>query len=378
MKAYFDHGATTPLDPEVLKAMKPYFLTKYGNPSSMHSWGRDAHEALDQARKVIADTIGAEPQEIIFTGGGSESDNLAIKGLAYAKGRGHIITSCIEHHAVLRTCEYLEENGFKVTYLPVDGNGFVKPETLRKAMTKDTILVTIMHANNEIGTIEPVAELAKIAHEAGAVFHTDAVQSFTKVPINVKEMGLDLVSLSGHKIHGPKGVGALYVKKGLKLEKQVEGGGHEFNLRAGTENVPGIVGFAKAVELVKPEHINYMVKMRDRITNELLKAFPDALLNGPKGDSRLCNNVNISFMGVEGESVLLGLDALGIAVSTGSACSSKSLKPSHVLTAIGRDALKSHGSIRITIGRENTKEEADYLINSIIKVVKRLREMSPL
>ncbi len=378
MKAYFDNGATTPADPKVLKAMEPYFTEKFGNASSLHSFGREAHEALDQSRRIIADAIGAEPSEIIFTSGGSESDNLAIKGVAFAKGKGHIITSKIEHHAVLNTCKALEKLGFKVTYLPVDSEGFVKPETLKKAMTKDTILVTIMHANNEIGTIEPIAELARIAHKGGAYFHTDAVQSFTKVPINVRKMDLDLVSLSAHKIHGPKGVGALFVRKGIRIQKLIDGGGHEFDLRAGTENIPGIVGFAKAAQLANQEHIKYMTRLRDRIINELLKAFPDAKLNGPKEDKRLCNNINISFSGVEGESVLLGLDALGIAVSTGSACSSKSLKPSHVLTAIGRTPIESHGSIRITLSRMNTEKEVNYLIKSVIKTVKRLKEMSPL
>ena len=376
MKAYFDHGATTPVDPLVLKAMKPYFALKFGNASSIHEFGRETHEALDQARRVIADSIGAEPSEIIFTSGGTESNNLAIKGVAQAKGSGHIITSKIEHHAVLMTCKYLEKQGFKVTYLPVDNEGFVNASDLKKVMTNNTILVTVMHANNEIGTVEPIDELARIAHEGSALFHTDAVQSFTKIPINVKEMNLDLVSLSAHKIHGPKGVGALYVRKGLRIQKQLEGGGHEFNLRAGTENIPGIVGFAKAVKLAKPEHVVYMTELRDKIINELLK-IPDARFNGAK-KKRLCNNINISFMGVEGESVLLGLDALGIAVSTGSACSSKSLKASHVLTAIGRKSEESHGSIRITLGRENTREEVDYLIKNIIKTVKRFKEMNPL
>ncbi len=376
MKAYFDHGATTPVDPLVLKAMKPYFSLKFGNASSIHEFGRETHEALDQARKVIADSIGAEPSEIIFTSGGTESNNLAIKGLAQAKGSGHIITSKIEHHAVLMTCKYLEKQGFKVTYLPVDNEGFVNASDLKKAMTKNTILVTVMHANNEIGTVEPIDELARIAHEGGALFHTDAVQSFTKIPINVKEMNLDLVSLSAHKIHGPKGVGALYVRKGLRIQKQLEGGVHEFNLRAGTENIPGIVGFAKAVKLAKPEHVVYMTELRDKIINELLK-IPGTRFNGAK-KKRLCNNINISLMGVEGESILLGLDALGIAVSTGSACSSKNLKASHVLTAIGSKPEESHGSIRITLGRENTREEVDYLIKNIVKTVKRFKEMNSL
>jgi len=361
-RIYMDNGATTMVDPLVVK--------DYGNPSSLHSFGTKAREAVESARKVIADKLGAKPQEIVFTSGGTESNNMAIKGIAGLKGKGHIITSSIEHPAVLNTCRQLESKGFKVTYLKVDSEGFVDPLDVEQAIKPDTILVSIMHANNEIGTIQPIKEIHDVCRKHGIPFHTDAVQSFTKTPLSASDA--DLISLSAHKIHGPKGVGALYIHDGLKLEKQNEGGGHEAGRRAGTENVPGIVGFAKAVEISQPPS----KELRDYIIDELLK-IPGSRLNGPK-NKRLCNNINITFEGVEGESVLLYLDDKGIAVSTGSACSSHSLKPSHVLTAIGLRPEKSHGSIRITTSRFTTREEADYLIKSLKEIIKKLREMNPL
>jgi len=372
-----DNGATTMVDPLVVKAMTPFFTKDYGNASSLHSFGVRSREAVESSRKVIADYLGVKAQEIIFTSGGTESDNLAIKGVAFSKGKGHIITSVIEHPAVLNTCESLERQGFKVTYLAVNKDGIVEPSMLEKAITSDTILVSIMHANNEIGSIQPIKELASITHKNGALFHTDAVQSFTKVPINARDA--DLISLSGHKIHGPKGVGGLYVRGEFrgKVVKQISGGHQEFNLRAGTENIPGAVGFAKAVEVAGVGYIDYIGGLRDYLTEGLL-AIPNSHLNGPRGKKRLCNNVNIRFDYVEGESMLLMLDARGIAVSTGSACSSQSLEPSHVLIAMGCAPEESHGSIRLSLGRENTKEEMDYTISSMREVVDRLRKMSPL
>lgn len=374
-KIYMDNGATTCVDPQVVKAMLPFLTEKFGNPSSIHSFGAEAREAVEKARKIIADSVGAKSQEIIFTSGGTESDNLAIKGVAELRGKGHIITSSIEHPAVLRACEHLEKQGFKVTYLPVTREGVVTPESVEKAITKDTILVSIMHANNEIGTIEPVREIHELCVKHKIPFHTDAVQSFTKVPINAGNA--DLISFSSHKIHGPKGVGVLYVREGVKLTRQSDGGNHEFGLRGGTENVPGIIGFAKAVELCKPEDNKKMSELRDWIINNIEKRIPKSYLNGSR-TQRLPNNINFNFSDVEGESVLLMLDAKGIAVSTGSACSSHSLKPSHVLTAIGLKPEESHGSIRITLSRENTKEEAEYLINNLEEIVRKLRKMSPL
>jgi len=380
-KIYLDHGATTPVDKEVVKAMLPYLIEKFGNASSIHSYGQETKEALEKSREIVAKKLGAKPNEIIFTSGGSESDNLAIKGVAHAyRNKGnHIITSDIEHPAVLGTCKSLAEEGFEITYLKVDNEGFVKPDDVEKAITKKTILVSIMHANNEIGTIEPIEEIGKICKSKGVLFHTDAVQSFTKVPIDVNKMNIDLLSISAHKIHGPKGVGALYIREGTKIKKMIDGGHHEFDMRAGTENIPGIVGFAKAVELVNDNQIKYMTKLRDKLIKELLR-IPDTKLNGPSGknlDRRLCNNVNISFKYAEGESILLRLDDKGIAVSTGSACSSRSLKPSHVLLAIGLKPETAHGSIRFTLGRENTMQEINYTIKTTKEVVEELRKLSP-
>ena len=378
MKVYLDNSATTKTDPEVVEAMLPYFTDKYGNASSLHSFGREARKDLEKAREVIAKKINAEPEEIIFTSGGSESDNLAIKGIAYAnKDKGnHIITSKIEHHAVLETCERLEKEGFNVTYVGVDKEGIIGLDELKKAITDKTILITIMHANNEIGTIQPIEEIGKIARENNIYFHSDAVQSLTKVPIDVKKSDIDLMSFSAHKIHGPKGIGALYVKKGTKIDKQIDGGSHEFKLRAGTENVSGAVGFAKAVEIAKEEDIKYMSKLRDKLAKGLLK-IPDTIYNGSK-IKRLCNNANIIFKFIEGESMLLHLDMEGIAVSTGSACSSQSLEPSHVLTAIGLHKAVAHGSIRFSLSKYNTEEEVDHVLENVPGIVKKLREISPL
>jgi len=378
MKVYLDHAATTPADEQVLEAMKPFQLQKFGNASSLHQFGREAKEALEQSREVIAKKISAAPEEIIFTSGGSESDNLAIKGLVLKEKRGHIITSAIEHPAVLETCKFLEKNGFEVTYLPVDKEGLVSADKLSAAIKKETLLVSIMHANNEIGTVQDLAELGKVCADAGMAFHSDAVQSFTKEKINVKAQSLALASFAAHKIHGPRGVGALYVREDLKKKilKQVHGGHHESDLRAGTENVAGAVGFAKAVELMTPKAIEKMKALRDRLIDELLK-IEETHLNGPR-EKRQCNNASISFHNIEGESILLMLDSKGIAVSTGSACSSASLEPSHVLTAIGLPHEVAHGTIRYSLGRENTIKEIDYAIESSREVVAKLREMSPL
>lgn len=381
-RVYMDHGATTPVDPLVVEAMLPYFTDKFGNASSLHSFGNEAAEALQQSREQIADLIGAAPEEIIFTSGGTESDNLAIKGIAYQnseKGK-HIITSTVEHPAVLNTCKYLEKKGFEVTYVPVDEYGVINLEELKASLRDDTILISVMHANNEVGTVEPVEEIGKIAKENGIYFHTDAVQTMGKVPINVDELGVDLLSLSSHKVHGPKGVGALYVRKGTRIQAIQHGGSHERKLRAGTENIPGIVGFAKAASLAKErfeDDVAHLTKLRDHLTEKILSSIDDAYLNGHP-TQRLPNNVNIRFSFIEGESMLLFLDMKGIGISTGSACSSKSLEPSHVLTAIHLKPEDSHGSLRLTLGRDNTLEEVDYVVESLIEIVSKLRAMSPL
>src|SRR3989338_5831587 len=379
MKVYLDHGATTPVDKEVVKSMLPYYTKDFGNASSLHQFGQKAKEALENSREIIAKKLNAEPKEIVFTGSGSESDNLAIKGIAYAnKDKGnHIITSKIEHPAILETCKALEKEGFSVTYLDVNEEGLISLEELKKSITNKTILVSIMHANNEIGTIEPIEEIGKICREKKVYFHTDAVQSFTKMPIDVKKMNVDLISLSSHKIHGPKGVGALFIKNGTKIQKIIYDGHHENDKRAGTENIPGIVGFTKAAELANEEYTSHMTKLRDALIKELEK-IPNSQLNGPRGNKRLCNNANLSFHFIEGESALLRLDMKGIAVSTGSACSSQSLTPSHVLTAIGLKPEIAHGSLRFTLGRENTEKEIDYVLKVLPKVVEELREISPL
>ena len=375
MKIYLDNAATTKVSNEVMKAMQPYFSEKYGNPSSLHSFGRDAREAVENARKTIAQSINAEPEEIIFTSGGTESDNIAVKEIAFthSQKRNHIITSKIEHPAVLETCRFLEKKGFKLTYIDVDEDGLIDLKQLEKSITKDTILVTIMHANNEIGTIQDIEAIGKICKKHNILFHTDAVQSYTKIPIDVKKTNIDLISLSSHKIHGPKGVGALFIKKGTKIGSLMHGGGHEFGLRSGTENIPGIVGFAEATKTAKSGN---MEKLRDKLIQGLLK-IPETRLNGHK-TKRLCNNVNVTFRYIEGEALILHLDSKGIAASTGSACSTKKLEPSHVLLAIGLKPVEAHGSLRLTLSRYTTEKEINYALKIIPEVVENLRKISPL
>jgi cysteine desulfurase len=381
-RIYFDNSATTMVDQRVMEAMSPYHLEKYGNASSLHSFGREAYKALEEARATVARAINAPSRDIIFTSGGTESDNLAIQGAVYAnqeKGK-HIITSVIEHPAVLNTCHFLEEQGFKVTYLPVDREGVVKLEELKKAISKETILVTIMAANNEIGTIQPFREIGAIAHEYGALFHTDAVQAVTKVPIDVATDNVDLLAMSAHKFHGPKGVGALYIKKGTRIRPVVYGGGHERGYRSSTENIPGIVGMGKAIELAMADmegNVAKMTSLRDHIIEGILPRIRDSGLNGHR-TKRLCNNAHFRFDFIEGESLILQLDMKGIAASTGSACSSKSLEPSHVLLALGMRHEQAHGSLRVTLSRFNTMEEADFLIEVLPDIVENLRKMSPI
>lgn len=379
---YLDNAATTQVYPEVLKAMEPYFTEYYGNPSSIYSFAGESKKAVDAARQTIADFLHATPEEIYFTGGGSESDNWALKATAEAyKSKGkHIITSKIEHHAILHTCEYLEKQGFEVTYLDVDENGLVHPEEVEKAIRPDTILISVMFANNEIGTIEPIAEIGKIAKEHGVLFHTDAVQAFGHVPIDVEEMNIDMLSASGHKINGPKGIGLMYIRKGLKLGSFIHGGAQERHRRAGTHNVPGIVGFAKAVELASAhleERIKYETELRDYYIHRVETEIPYAKLNGDR-TSRLPNNTNFCFRFIEGESMLILLDQKGICASSGSACTSGSLDPSHVLLAIGLPHEIAHGSLRVTLSEKTTKEEIDYTVDELKKIIERLRSMSPL
>jgi len=376
MKVYLDNGATTKVADEVVRTILPYFKKYYGNASSLHDFGVKAKEALENSRKIMAKELNAEPEEIIFTSGGSESDNLAIKGVVYAnkKKGNHIITTKIEHPAVLAAFRELFLEGFKVTYLGVDKNGFINLNELKKAITKDTILVSVIHGNNEIGTLQDIEQIGKLCKEKRVYFHTDAVQSFTKEKIDVKKMNIDLLSASGHKIHGPKGIGFLYIRKGINVKKIISGGKHENNKRAGTENIPGIVGFAKAVQLDKK--LNQIKKLRDYMIKKIEKEIQDSKLNGDR-NKRLVNNVNISFRYVEGEGLLMHLNDKGVAVSTGSACSSQSLEPSHVLTAIGLKHEDAHGSIRFTLSKYNTKEEIDYTLKELKTIVSRLREMSP-
>jgi cysteine desulfurase len=379
-RIYLDNAATTPVDKRVLEAMLPYYSDVFGNPSSLHSHGQEAKKAIKEAREKVAKALGADFDEIYFTSGGSESDNWALKGVAYAlKEKGnHIITTEIEHHAVLHTCRYLEKEGFKVTYLPVDEYGLVKPEDLKKAITDKTILVSIMFANNEIGTIEPIEELVKIAHEKNIYFHTDAVQAVGNVPIDVKKLDVDLLSLSAHKIYGPKGVGALYIKKGVKIHSLIQGGTQERNRRAGTENVPGIVGLGEAIELITKNldsHINKLKFLRDKLINGILEKIPYTRLNGHP-TKRLPGNVNVSFEFIDGESLILNLDMAGICASSGSACTSGSLEPSHVLLAIGLSKELARGSLRLTIGKDNTEEDIDKVLEALPQIVKRLRSIS--
>ncbi|WP_165061364.1 MULTISPECIES: cysteine desulfurase NifS [unclassified Adlercreutzia] len=381
-QVYLDNASTTPVRQEVLDAMLPYFMDEFGNPSSIYPLGQSASDAVAQARQTIADLIGVKPTEIFFTSGGTEADNWAIKGYAHAnKQRGrHIITSAIEHHAVLHTCQALEKDGFEVTYLPVNPDGLISVADFKAAIREDTILATIMFANNEIGTIEPIAELAAAAKERGVAFHTDAVQAFAHLPMNIGELGIDMLSASAHKLNGPKGVGLLYIRRGTKVDNLLDGGQQERGRRATTENVPGIIGFAKAVELaignLEAEY-NRQLEIRDYAIRRILDEIPHAKLNG-SWESRLANNINFSFEFIEGEGMLLQLAARGICTSSGSACTSGSLDPSHVLLAIGLPHEIAHGSLRISLGRDTTKEDIDFAIDSLKNTLQNLRSMSPL
>lgn len=379
---YLDNAATTQVYPEVLEAMLPYFTEYYGNPSAIYTFGEEGRRAVDKARRTVAELIHAKPEEIYFTGGGSESDNWALKATAeaYASKGKHIITSAIEHHAVLHTCAYLEKKGYEITYINVDENGKIKLDELKAAIRPDTILISVMTANNEIGVIQPVAEIGKIAHEHGVLFHTDAVQAFGHIPLDVEEMHIDMLSASGHKINGPKGIGAMYIRKGVKILSFIHGGAQERKRRAGTHNVPGIVGLGKAAELAKnnmAERSARETELREYLIERVLKEIPYTRLNGDRTD-RLPNNVNFCFRFIEGESLLILLDQAGICGSSGSACTSGSLDPSHVLLAIGLPHEIAHGSLRLTLSEKNTREEIDYTVEELKKIIERLRGMSPL
>ena len=381
-RIYLDHAATTPTRPEVVKAMLPYFTDAFGNPSSIYSYGQEARKAVEEARTKVAELIGARSEEIVFTSGGTEADNYALKGVAYANERkgNHIITTSIEHRAVLEVCRFLEGRGFKITYLPVDKYGLVAPGDVKRAITGKTILISVMHANNEVGTIEPVEEIGKIAREAGVYFHTDAVQTVGHIPVNVDELRVDLLAISAHKFYGPKGVGALYVRKGTRLVSLMHGGGQEKKCRAGTENVPAIVGLSEALELAgqemgkEAERLSYL---RDKLIKGLMENIDHIRLNG-HSKRRLPNNVNVNFDFVEGESLLLSLDLEGVCASTGSACGLASPEPSHVLLALGVPPEQAHGSLRFTLGRENTEADVERVLDVLPGIVARLRAMSPL
>ena len=380
--SYMDHSATSPVNPEVLKEMLPYFTESFGNASTLYALGREARTAMEKAREQVASLIGAQPEEVYFTSGGTESDNIAIKGTASKlKNKGnHIITSDIEHPAVEETCKYLEKNGYQVTYLPVGEEGIVKVSDVETAITPETILITVMHANNEIGTIQPIKEIGALAREKGIYFHTDAVQSVGKIPVNVGDMNVDMLSISAHKLYGPKGIGALYIRKGVRIDPLLHGGGHERGMRPGTENIPGIVGLGKACQIAEDnleKNMEYVSSLRDRLIQGVLGNIEQSYLNGHP-TKRLPNNANFRFTGIEGESLVLQLDAKEINASTGSACSSKKLEPSHVLMAIGLKEVDAHGSLRISLGTENTPQDIDYTIDAIDEVVERLRSMSPL
>lgn len=380
-KIYLDYAATTPLDERALGAMIPYFTKKFGNSASLHSFGQEAKKALEESRKIAADFLGAKEREIIFTSSATESNNLALKGVAFAnKSRGnHLIISAIEHDCVLNSANWLKKQGFRITVLPVDKYGMINPDDVAKAIDKDTILVSIMHANNEIGAIEPIEKIGKICRDKGVYFHTDASQSFGKIKIDVDKLNIDLLTASSHKIYGPKGAALLYIRTGVKIEPIFHGGSHEFGLRPSTVNVPAIAGFAKAMEICQREmakETEKIAKLRDRIIKTILEKIPNAFLNGhPK--KRLSNNVNFSFSFVEGESIVIELDSHGIAASTGSACSSPKLEPSHVLLACGLRPQEAHGSLRLSLGRWTTEKEVDAVLKVLPKIIKKLREISP-
>jgi cysteine desulfurase len=382
-RIYLDHAATTSVDPEVLKVMIPYYTESFGNPSSIHSFGRENRKAIEDARAVVAKELGAsDPSEIIFTGCGSESDNMALKGIAsaYRDKGNHIITSAIEHHAIFDSCKYLEKQGFEITYVPVNAAGLVDPQDVLKAITDRTILVSIMQANNEVGTIQPIGEIGKHLRERKILFHTDAVQSVGSIPVNVNDLSVDMLSLAAHKFYGPKGVGVLYIRKGTRIHPLIHGGGQERNRRAGTENIAGIVGLAKALQLANGHlaaNQNQITKLRDYLIDNVLQRFEHVRLNGDR-TRRLPGNANFSFEYIEGESLLLNLDLKGIAASSGSACTSGSLEPSHVLLGMGICHEIAHGSLRLTLGKSNTKEEIDYLLEVLPEIVDKLRAMSPL
>jgi cysteine desulfurase len=377
-----DYAATTPTDPLVLKAMEPYFFEKFGNASSIHAFGQEAKKAVEDSREIVAAFLGAKPEEIIFTSGGTESNNFAVEGVAYAleKKGNHIITTAIEHHAITEPCRFLEKHGFRVTFIAMDKQGLVDPFDIKKAITDKTILISVMHANNEIGTIQPIAEIGKIAKEKEIYFHTDAVQTVGHIPVNVNELNVDLLSLSAHKFYGPKGVGGLYVRKGTRIERFLHGGDQEKGRRASTHNTSGIVGLGKAIELCRNKmdaEAGFQTGLRDKLIREIPSRISEAYLNGHP-TVRLPNNVNFSIKYIEGESILLSLDMLGIAASTGSACTSSSLEPSHVLLAIGLPHEIAHGSLRITLGRWTEEEDINYLLEHLPKIVDKLRAMSPL
>lgn len=381
-RIYLDHAATTPVDPAVVETMLPFFTEHFGNPSSVYTEGRGVKKSIEAARLQIAKAINADPREIYFTGSGSEADNWAIKGIAMknqAKGK-HIITTTIEHHAVLHTCEYLEKQGFEVTYLPVDENGLISLDDLRNAIRTDTILVTIMFANNEIGTVEPIKEIGEIVKEKGIIFHTDAVQALGNIPVDVKDLNVDLLSISAHKIYGPKGIGALFIRKGVPIDNLIHGGAQERKKRAGTENAAEIVAFGKAAEMATEqleENATHMKKLRDLLIKGVMDNIPQVRLNGHP-EKRLPGNANFCFDYIEGESILLSLDIIGVAGSSGSACTSGSLDPSHVLLAIGLPAGVAHGSLRLTIGKHTTVEDINYVVDNLIQIIERLRKMSPI
>lgn len=379
---YLDHNATTPIHQDVLEAMMPYLKDKFGNASSIHAFGRETKVAIDGVREIVAQALGAKPAEIFFTSGGTEADNIALKGTAYflRKKGNHIVTSSIEHHAVFHTCQFLQKEGFEVTYVPVDPTGMVNPTDVSDAITDQTVLVTIMHANNEVGTLQPIKEIGAICKDRGIPFHTDAVQSFGKIPIDVNELNIDLLSLSSHKLYGPKGTGALYIRKGKRIIPLSHGGSHEQNRRAGTENVAGIVGLGKAVQIAvegMEQEAKDLTELRNALYHRMTDTIEDINMNGHP-TQHLPGTLNVSFAGIEGESIVLSLDLKGVAVSSGSACTSGALEPSHVLSAMGLSPELAQGSIRFSFGRENTVEDVDYVVEILPEIVQRLRAMSPM